>query len=64
MTERTEGGTCHNDKPSHLKGSRGEDVWYGYFLPFPLAAGAKIAGGGVEERSSLPLGLPFPLPDP
>ena len=64
MTERTEGGTCHNDKPSHLKEAGGEDVWYGYFLPFPLAAGAKIAGGGVEERSSLPLGLPFPLPDP
>ena len=42
----------------------GEAVWYGYFLPFPLAAGAYIAGGGVEERSSLPLGLPFPLPGP
>ena len=41
-----------------------EAVWYGYFLPFPLAAGTYIAGGGVEERSSLPLGLPFPLPGP
>ena len=39
-------------------------MWYGYFLPLPLAAGAKIAGGGVEKRSSLSLGLPFPLPDP
>ena len=23
-----------------------------YFLPFPLAAGAYMAGGGVDERSS------------
>ena len=23
-----------------------EAVWYGYFLPFPLAAGTYIAGGG------------------
>ena len=33
-------------------------------MPFPLAAGAYMAGGGVEERSSLPLSLPFPLPCP
>ena len=33
-------------------------------MPFPLASGAYMVGGGVEERSSLPLGLPFPLPCP
>ena len=35
---------------------------WSYFLPFPLAGGAKTAGGGVEARSSLPLCLPRPLP--
>ena len=29
-----------------------------------MAGGAKTAGGGVEARSSLPLGLPRPLPCP
>ena len=47
------GGTCQNDKPGHV----GD-------LPFPLAAGAYMAGGGVDERSSLPLSLPRPLPCP
>ena len=37
---------------------------WSYFLPFPLAAGAYMAGGGVDERSSLPLSLPRPLPCP
>ena len=37
---------------------------WSYFLPFPLAGGAKTAGGGVEARSSLPLCLPRPLPCP
>ena len=29
-----------------------------------MAGGAKTAGGGLEARSSLPLGLPRPLPCP
>ena len=37
---------------------------WSYFLPFPLAGGAKTAGGGVDARSSLPLCLPRPLPCP
>ena len=35
----------------------GGGVVWSYFLPFPLAAGAYMAGGGVDERSSLPLSL-------
>ena len=42
----------------------GRSIWWSYFLPFPLAAGAKTAGGGVDARSSLPLCLPRPLPCP
>ena len=42
----------------------GGGVVWSYFLPFPLAAGAYIAGGGVDERSSLRLSLPRPLPCP
>ena len=40
MMERTEGGTCHNDKPGHLKGSRrgGCVVWL--FLAFHFGGGA------------------------
>ena len=34
----------------------------GLFLAFPF--GCWGIYGGVEERSSLPLGLPFPLPGP
>ena len=68
MKVREEGGTCHNDKPG--QGARkpkiegGRSIWWSYFLPFPLAAGAKTAGGGVDARSSLPLCLPRPWPCP
>ena len=65
MTERTGGGTCHNDKPSQLKGSRGGGCVVWSFLAFSFCCwGKNSGGGGVEERSSLPLGLPFPLPGP
>ena len=37
-------------------------LWY--FLPFPLAGGAKTAGGGMEARSFLPLDLLRPSPCP
>ena len=44
MMERTEGGTCHNDKPGHLKGSRrgGCVVWL--FLAFPFGC------WGIDSR--------------
>ena len=48
-----------------IKRGMGEGrVGWSYFLPFPLAGGAKTGGGGVEARSSLPLCLPRPLPCP
>ena len=33
-----------------------------YFFPLPFAGGAKTAGGGVDDLSSLPFPLPLPLP--
>ena len=66
-----EGGTCHNGKPGHGCGEVGRGgvlkrkKWRDTSRAgFPLAGGAKTAGGGVEARSSLPLGLPRPLPCP
>ena len=47
---------------SRADNGRGKRVGWSYFLPFPLAGGAKTAGGGVEACSSLPLCLPRPLP--
>ena len=38
------GGTCHNDKPSHLKGSRGGGVVW-LFLAFSFGCWGKDSGG-------------------
>ena len=45
MTERTGGGTCHNDKPSHLKGSRGGGCVVWLFLAFSFCCCGKDSGG-------------------
>ena len=45
MTERTGGGTCHNDKPSHLKGSRGGGCVVWLFLAFSFCCWGKNSRG-------------------
>ena len=45
MTERAEGGTCHNDKPSHLKGSRGGGCVVWLFLAFSFGCWGKDSPG-------------------
>ena len=43
--KRTQGGTCHNDKPSHLKGSRGGGCVVWLFLAFSFCCWGKDSGG-------------------
>ena len=45
MTERTQGGTCHNDKPSHVKGSRGGGCVVWLFLAFSFCCWGKDSRG-------------------